>query len=198
MLLQRQRGESPQRMIRLTILLTAALFAAFYIFGRDLTPEERAQYAPAAGVSDGQSPALADETGAPILDPSKTPDFTPITQSRVIAEETPTRPVVPNTPLDKPTPNPNAEADPDAVPLDDGQVAEDPAPQVEPQTWYVVGDQVNVRAGQGTEFPVVTQVYYAEPVTVMTNPDAEWVQIKLSDGTEAWLAARFLSPVQPQ
>ena len=187
-------------MIRLTILLTAALIAVFYIFGRDLTPEERAQYAPAAGVSDGQAPALAVEPGAPVLDPSKPPDFTPITEPRVIAEETPSRPVVPDTPVDTPTPNPNAEAtaDADALPLDDGQVLGDPTPQVAPQTWYVVGDQVNVRAGQGTEFAVVTQVYYAEPVTILTDPDAEWVQIKLSDGTEAWLAARFLSPVQPQ
>lgn len=192
--------EPTQRMIRLTILLTAALIAVFYIFGRDLTPEERAQYAPAAGVSDGQAPALAVEPGAPVLDPSKPPDFTPITEPRVIAEETPSRPVVPDTPVDTPTPNPNAEAtaDADALPLDDGQVLGDPTPQVAPQTWYVVGDQVNVRAGQGTEFAVVTQVYYAEPVTILTDPDAEWVQIKLSDGTEAWLAARFLSPVQPQ
>ena len=51
-------------------------------------------------------------------------------------------------------------------------------------------------SGIPTQDPSVE--FTGEPVTVMTNPDAEWVQIKLSDGTEAWLAARFLSPVQPQ
>ncbi|MEO8530257.1 MAG: SH3 domain-containing protein [Deltaproteobacteria bacterium] len=187
-------------MIRLTLILAVCMFAAFQIFGREMSAEEKARNQPAPNASAGQAPLVVPDDNATtpvVLDPSRQPDFAPISDARVISEETVTRPVAPSEPLDQPTPNPNVVIDP-ADPVDDGQVLGDPAPQITPETWYVTGDQVNVRAGQGTEFAVVTQVYFAEPVTILTSVDAEWVQIRLTDGTEAWLAARFLSPVSPQ
>lgn len=64
---------------------------------------------------------------------------------------------------------------------------------VDPTRWFVAADKINVRSGPGTEFDVVAQAFRGEGVTTLSDPAAEWVQIRLDDGTEAYVASRFLS-----
>ena len=193
-------------MIRLTLILVAILFVAFQFWGKDLTEAEKAALKANASDSAEQAPArvepetrVSDEIRPlnPLTVDDEDKKIPSILSPRVISEENVTRPEA--VPVAEPTgpevPDTSGE---DGLPEGDGLVAADPAPMITPEVWYVLGDRVNVRAGQSTDFAVVGQVFFAEPITILTAPEAEWVNIRLSDGTEAWIASQFLSPVPPE
>ncbi len=55
----------------------------------------------------------------------------------------------------------------------------------------VAGDRVNMRDGPGTNFGVVGQLAAGEMAEVVAT-EGEWVMVRASDGTEGWMATRFL------
>jgi hypothetical protein len=61
-------------------------------------------------------------------------------------------------------------------------------------TALVIADQgVNVRGGPGTTYEVVTVVSPGVEVTVIgRNADGSWINIRLEDGTEGWMARQLL------
>jgi uncharacterized protein YgiM (DUF1202 family) len=52
----------------------------------------------------------------------------------------------------------------------------------------------NVRSGPGLDFDVVAMVETGEQVVVLGTDDSEaWVNIRLNDGTEGWIAALLVT-----
>lgn len=65
---------------------------------------------------------------------------------------------------------------------------------------YVTAQRLNVRAGPSTNHNVVGQLLLGEATLVIAiaEADREWVQIRVEgDGVEGYIAARFLSEVEP-
>jgi uncharacterized protein YgiM (DUF1202 family) len=58
---------------------------------------------------------------------------------------------------------------------------------------------INVRAGPGTNNPVVTTLEPGTEVRVLgRNSDGSWINIQLDDGTEGWVSAELLEIQEPQ
>lgn len=55
----------------------------------------------------------------------------------------------------------------------------------------VTGSGVNVRAGPGTDFAVLTQVEMGTRVTVLGLEDG-WARVRLPDGREGYISTRFV------
>jgi len=84
------------------------------------------------------------------------------------------------------------------------------APEPEPETtveteaalgvtrWYVTGTTVNVRAGPGTDNPVVAQVRLGDAAVVLRSSPSGWIEIK-PEGTDqiGWISDRFLNQEAP-
>jgi uncharacterized protein YraI len=100
-----------------------------------------------------------------------------------------------------PTPEPTA-APVDATPADiPAEETEPPAPSADGLLPGVItGTQnINVRTGPGTGFPVVSSVGPGQAVAVISQ-DAAWTNIRLPDGVEGWIASQFvrLVPVEAE
>ena len=64
---------------------------------------------------------------------------------------------------------------------------------------YVTAARVNMRAGPGTENPVVGQIVFAEAVSVVTVLANGWAEVRIEgDGGTGFVAARFLADAPPQ
>ena len=72
----------------------------------------------------------------------------------------------------------------------------EPAP--ERIIWFVTGSRVNVREGPSTDYSVMGKVVYGEAAEIVSDPDAEWVKIRIEgDGVEGFIMKRFMTDVDP-
>ncbi len=60
--------------------------------------------------------------------------------------------------------------------------------------WEVTGTRVNLRAGPGTNHPVVGRADLGERMEPVGDTGANWIRVRRADGQEAWIFAKFLSP----
>ena len=57
---------------------------------------------------------------------------------------------------------------------------------------------LNVRTGPGIQFPAVAAVYNGHVVTMLgRNADSSWVKVRLFNGQEGWVNARYITPNSP-
>ncbi|MBF9059689.1 SH3 domain-containing protein [Rhodobacterales bacterium HKCCSP123] len=171
-------------MLRLTLMLSAAIYAGLVIYSDGVPPEDggRVDVARAAPVSE---PARVARAAAP-SDRLATADGRVLTISAII----------------------------DPVALDDGQVAvhristpgaetvtasasvSGPARQPDPPRAEVTGASVNLRAGPSTDDAVLDALERGEQVELLASLDNGWAQIRTVDtGIEGYMADRFLAPV---
>jgi uncharacterized protein YgiM (DUF1202 family) len=79
-------------------------------------------------------------------------------------------------------------------------VAEEPAAAAAASgdIWYVTAGSVNVREGPSTDTSVVDKLTRGEAVAVSFEPGSEWALVTIEgDGTQGYVALRFLSPEAP-
>lgn len=71
-------------------------------------------------------------------------------------------------------------------------------PEVTPTpAFQVIHSSVSVRDGPGTTYAVIEYLYEDDIITpVSTNDDSSWFKIVLEDGTEGWVAASVVAPLQ--
>ncbi|MCL5039479.1 MAG: SH3 domain-containing protein [Firmicutes bacterium] len=60
----------------------------------------------------------------------------------------------------------------------------------------VIASRLNVRSGPGTEYNIITTLDYGTRVTILSYTDA-WAKIKLADGTEGYVARRYVECEKP-
>lgn len=163
-------------MIRLTLVLVAAIYAAMVLWGRQ--PPDDIEVARSAPLDDTLLVAAADTSAAP-AEPAA-----------AAAEEHGGRDVSTDEAVrmallagEEPRARPGA---------DEARVAAEPA-TAEP-VWFVTGTRVNLRAGPSTQNRVVGQVTLGDTAEVLSDPGADWIRIRVTDtGTEAYIFGRFLS-----
>jgi uncharacterized protein YgiM (DUF1202 family) len=179
-------------MIRLTILLCAALFFSMYVMGEDRGQmrqgliegeKEAAIQAAKAALAEQATPAAQDEVASQsnVVTPARpvqtaaSPD-----QGVVTIAFSPSTPVVSQT---TPAPKP-AEIVPAAT---------DVTPS-EGRLMYVSGRSVNVRRGPSTREAVVGRLTRGEAVTVVWVEDNGWARIRVEgDGIDGYMAMDFLT-----
>ena len=72
------------------------------------------------------------------------------------------------------------------------------SPDASASYWYVSGTLVNLRSGPGTSNAVVAQLERGDPAEVISDPAAEWIEIRAAGGAiQGWISSRFLSETQP-
>jgi uncharacterized protein YgiM (DUF1202 family) len=191
-------------MLRLTVLLCAAIFVTLLIAG-----EDKGQMRPglAAAVAQGEEivvlerrraapvpeavPAVATEpaTAAPVVETAVfVPEAAPAEPEPVAA-----RPVTPE-PVFTLSALPTVTVD--AAPEEE-TIADAPAP-VSGDVWYVNANSVNVREGPSTETSIVDKLTRGEAVTVAFEEGSEWALVSIEgDGMEGYVALRFLTPEAP-
>ncbi|MEL6404658.1 MAG: SH3 domain-containing protein [Chloroflexota bacterium] len=143
-------------------------------------------------------PFIEDRLGIQIPLPSILPETTPeATEPAGIATATPTPTL---SPTSTPETSLSTQAPTDAVtatPTLASTNSPTPTITVEPTTEFLTvqaNGNVRVRAGAGTEFDVVGVVEPGTSVAVITNQaGAEWIQVRLEDGTEGWIASFLLT-----
>lgn len=194
-------------MLRLTVLLCAAIFVTLLIAG-----EDKGQLRPglAAAMAEGEEivvlerrkatsvatpPAEADPTVTLAAAPASTGQAT-VVEAAVIVPE----PAVET--VRKVTPEPvfTLSALP-TVTLDAAPAEEPPVETAATMTgdvWYVTANSVNVREGPSTETSIVDKLTRGEAVTVAFEPGSEWARVSIEgDGMEGYVALRFLAPEAP-
>ncbi|MEM8979851.1 MAG: SH3 domain-containing protein [Pseudomonadota bacterium] len=57
----------------------------------------------------------------------------------------------------------------------------------------VTANRMNFRAGPGTNFDIIGKVVNGDVTYVLETNGAGWARVELEDGTQGWLAERFLS-----
>ena len=210
-------------MIRLILLLLALLAVGFVVMGRE--PPEGATARLIAPESDdsAQAPAtVADPAPEPVapdairpLNPTMEAEELAVIPSiltpRIIADEGRSAPLNPD-PATLTAGDVTEGAEVPVVPLSDGQVQPDPPARgvdgftegvpADPATagettWFVAADKVNLRSGESTDFAVVGAAYQGEPLVVLSDPNAEWVQVRTLGGVDAYVKSEFLTPNGP-
>lgn len=188
-------------MLRLSVLLCAAMFVTLLIAG-----EDNGQLRPglAAAVASGEAiivvePRKAKPVVAAAVEPvapEPAPVEAVVESARYTPEavlEEPVREVTPQpvfTLSDLPT------VSVDAAP--EAEVAEAAPSETPDDVWYVSANSVNVREGPSTDTSVLTKLTRGEAVVMVANEDAEWARILIEgDGTEGFVALRFLSSEAP-
>jgi len=64
--------------------------------------------------------------------------------------------------------------------------------------WYVTGRRVNVRSGPSTNHAILDKVVYGEAFEVVSDPNAEWIKIRIEgDGVEGYIAKRLTTDQDP-
>ena len=66
--------------------------------------------------------------------------------------------------------------------------------QVPEGAWEVSGTWVNLRSGPGTSHSVVTQAGLGDMVEPLSDPAADWINVRLADGRTAWIYGKYLRP----
>lgn len=56
----------------------------------------------------------------------------------------------------------------------------------------VYGDSVNVRSGAGTDYDIISRLYYGDSVSILSSSNG-WYKVKLSDGTIGWVIERYVA-----
>jgi hypothetical protein len=197
-------------MLRLTLLLAMGLGIAFLVGGRDLSPDEQAalgvapkievhrEVVPPLRVPAPAAPRLA---AAPASDnltlaaPPATPSATPLVSDASVIAAVELAMATDSLDSSPETDAPAIAVD-DAAPLSvDAEIA---AALSESQIWYVNASKVNVRSGPSTEFEVIGKVVFGDATEILTDPDEEWVKIRIQgDGFEGYIARRFLQNSEP-
>ena len=155
-------------MIRLTLFLGGSIWAAM-AFAPELDEPVFTEVAPEP---------------APVVVATAEPEAAPtpeVTRAAMIT------PVTVMTPVVAPEPEPEP-------------VVAEVAPEPEPERiiWYVTGSRVNVREGPSTDYTVLGKVLYGDAAEIISDPDAEWVKIRIEgDGVEGYIAKRFMTDVDP-
>lgn len=201
-------------MLRLTLLLSAALFAALLIAGEDrgqLRPGlakaavegamivvEAEQSAPepapvlAAADAPPAGPAVAADPVVPRAEPE--PYAEPPREVVQVLED----PIFTLSALPTESP-PEALAEPlaEALPAEP-EPALEPATDVTGEIWYVSADSVNVRELPSTDSGILGKLTAGEAALIIADVDGEWARIVIQgDGMEGYVALRYLSPVAP-
>jgi uncharacterized protein YgiM (DUF1202 family) len=195
-------------MLRLTLILCVALFAALMIAGTD-----RGQLRPGLADAAARKAIAADDSATPFPQP-EAEAVTVITADTPAAPEVaaPAAPVVAR-----------AEPEPYVEPVRELVTAVEepifslssvgteavPAAPDAPATpevadggtgtiWYVVANSVNVRAGPSTDSEVLGRLGSGEAALLVQAVDSEWARIVIQgDGVEGFVAMRYLSPEAP-
>ncbi|WP_415184895.1 SH3 domain-containing protein [Phaeovulum sp.] len=163
-------------MIRLTFYLMLTLFLTMLIAGRDGpdTVKTAATLTTEAAL----------ETAVPASIVTRT-DSTPLALA-IPVSASPPEAVTPTTASLR-MPGPPLRPSPELVLASQTQ----PAPQV----WRVNTNRLNVRAGPSTGHSVVDRLTRGDEALVISDPTAEWVQIRIEgDGVDGWVARRLLTP----
>ncbi|WP_197054764.1 SH3 domain-containing protein [Paracoccus sp. PAMC 22219] len=170
-------------MIRLGLLMLVTLAGVFLTLDRfgqgDLRADRRPEPAPVSAATDAGAPSLT----APA---AGTLPATPPVDIVLAASQTPERTQrFPGPPLE---PSPEyAGATPEPV-----QAAPADGPVL-----YVTADRVNMRAGAGTDNPVVTSLTGGSAVQALGPTGGKWVQVQTADGQQGFVAAQFLTTDAP-
>lgn len=177
-----QIGDSGAFMLRLTLLLSVALFLTLLIGGQNygqLRPGLAAQQAERTAAL-----ALAEASPKPVSDL--------VVAAFVPEEETAPepQPVAPDLALRLLTPAPIADDLP--APVAGVATAEPVA------VWYVTAETVNVREGPGTAHAVLDKLSRGVAATVVSFDSTGWAKIRIEgDGIEGYVSTDFLSQVAP-
>lgn len=190
-------------MLRLSMLTIVGLFISFLAFGRELSPDEKAELdslrSQRTPIVTLMSDAFADTSHrAPTyvatlaqIEPHKTPQHgTPSVQ---LANYTPEQNGAKTNIVSTTT-----VADPAKLAaLMGSQTGRAPhAASGDMILRAVSANRVNVRSGPSTSNPVLGQVTRADIVRVVSNPANDWVEIVIEgDGIQGFMSSRFLSPV---
>lgn len=159
-------------MLRLILLLCAALFAVMLVGGRDY----------------GQlRPGLAALQNDPVPAQASTePAVAPVQPLVTQASFTPEPEAQPEMPLILPLVSPAATQ------------TEAPAPTSGGEIRYITARSVNVREGPSTEFPVVGKLTRGEAALVIWTEDNGWARILIEgDGVEGFISGEFLATAAP-
>lgn len=196
-------------MIRLSLLLCAAMFVTLLIAG-----EDKGQLRPglAAAVAAGDEIIVVERRKAVVV-AEESMAVTPVENAPEAVIEnasfTPEPPV--EQPVRKVTPEPVFTLS--ALPA----TAVDPAPEAAAmsaeeatdvasavpgdssgEVWYVTANSVNVREGPSTDTSVVEKLRRGDAVAVLYEDGSEWARIALEgDVPEGYVALRFLAPEAP-
>ncbi len=169
-------------MFKMTFYLSLVMFLTMLIAGRDLSGTDQIANQ-AAAVEDPAADTL------PEVVPAETA-LLAIDAASQIAPPAPAAPV-----LTQPAPILVRMPGPALRPSPEDATA-DPAPDG-PQIWRVVTNRLNVRSGPSTGHDIVDRIARGDEALVLSDPDAEWVQIRIEgDGVEGWVARRLLAPVE--
>jgi len=77
-------------------------------------------------------------------------------------------------------------------------LAPTPTAETDHLIWFVTGSRVNVREQPTTNSSVMGKVIYGEAALVVSDPDADWVKIRIEgDGVEGYIMKRFMTDVDP-
>ena len=121
--------------------------------------------------------------------------MTPPTQTPVFVVVTATPGAAPTKGLTDPTNTPAPTGTPiPAVPVEDTPVPEaSPTPTDSQDDIATIKTGVlNVRQGPGTSYPIVTTLLFGSKVVVLGQTEtAEWLQVRLSDGTVGWVSRTY-------
>jgi uncharacterized protein YgiM (DUF1202 family) len=208
-------------MLRLTLLLCAAMIGALMLLG-----EDRGQMRPglAKAAAEGRLPvvdaepapvAIADQA-EPVPEPVAVPVEEPVADAvdaaiaQAVAEATvepepyvePVREVVQA--VEEPVFTLSALGN-ELVPGEAGSVVDTAAvgvPEVrqpgDNTIWYVNATSVNVRAAPSTDAEVLGKLANGEAALLVEDYDGEWARIVIQgDGVEGFVAMRYLSPGAP-
>lgn len=199
-------------MLRLSVLLGAAIYVTLLLAGTDSAPLRPGL---ARAVAEGGeiivlerqfsdvAPPAATEPAAPPVAATPAPPVEVVTAAYAPAAPPPepaTRKVTPQ-PVFTLSTLPTIGGDvADPAPELAGTVADTPAPaaaddDAAPDVWYVAAKSVNVREGPSTDTSVVGKLANGEAVTVVEMAGPDWARILIEgDGLEGYIAARFLTP----
>jgi uncharacterized protein YgiM (DUF1202 family) len=177
-------------MLRLTVILCAAMFAALLIVG-----EDRGQLRPGLANADQDTKPAVVAKVERVVEKAVEPQV-----AAVAAKPKPAAEVV--TAAFAPEPEREVVAEVEEVftlsnlPTETPPAAPDAG--VEGQILYVTAESVNVREGPSTESAVLGKLGTGEAALVITDVDGEWARIVIQgDGMEGYVAMRFLSPETP-
>jgi len=129
--------------------------------------------------------------------PTKTPrpTFTPTPQDVVLEQPAPAAMAeVATTAPAEPTPTP-----PEPTPTSEPPTPTPPPPTPTAEPVYVtVLEDINVRKGPGTAYPVVGQVIKSTRLEVVAkNPQADWFQVCCFQGQQVWVVSRLVEAHGP-
>ncbi|MGH1330511.1 MAG: SH3 domain-containing protein [Paracoccaceae bacterium] len=179
-------------MLRLTMLTLVGLGLVMTIAGRDLTADEIAAINAAKAEQDAPKAIAREAMVARAASSESTKIATTAAQTNTPEPEgmvLSTKVAALVAPASKPAPAPAAAAAPAAEKVAVKQT-------VQPILRQVIARRVNVRSGPSTDYEVLDQVVRGEITMVISDPNADWVKIRIEgDGVEGYLAARFLTEI---